>query len=329
MKVIFFGTPDYVLPIVKALHKKYNTNTEQQLVAVVTQPPRPTGRHGYLTFSAVDDWAHKRGIKVLTDPQKVWESDLGIVASYGNILSKEVINRFKYGLLNIHPSCLPDLRGATPIPATILSGDTKTCVSIIKMDDQMDHGPIVSSFKEEVKPDDTTETLRTRLFEHSAEFLLELLPSYLSGKINLKPQDHSQATFTKLLKKSDGYIPPQYLNNAIKGKVSNDDWEIRFMSNFKLNPSPQNIANFIRAMHPWPNAWTEVSLGHLEHGRENSKRLKIISSHLEPNPSLVIPGQDQESTQIKLMLDQVQLEGKSQTTWDQLKLGYPNLSFQK
>jgi methionyl-tRNA formyltransferase len=315
MRIIFFGTPDYVLPIVKALHKKYNTNTEQQLVAVVTQKPKPTGRHGYLTFSAVDDWAHKRGIKVITDPDTVWESDLGIVASYGNILSKEVINRFKYGLLNIHPSCLPDLRGATPIPATILRGDTKTCVSIIKMDDQMDHGPVVSSFKEEVKPDDTTETLRTRLFEHSAEFLLELLPSYLSGKINLKTQDHEQASFTTLLKKSDGYISPKFIDAALEGKVLDEEWEIKFIRNYSQKPTAQNIYNFVRAMHSWPNAWTEVSTG------KETKRLKILSANLEP--AVIASGARQS-----LVLNKVQLEGKNETTWDQLKLGYPSLSFQ-
>lgn len=81
MKAIFFGTPDYVVPIAQALHKAYNQGREKQFTAVVTQEPKPTGRKGYLTFSAIDDWAHKKGIKVLTNPEDVWESDLGIVAS--------------------------------------------------------------------------------------------------------------------------------------------------------------------------------------------------------------------------------------------------------
>jgi methionyl-tRNA formyltransferase len=183
------------------------------------------------------------------------------------------------------------------------------------MDDQMDHGPVVSSFKEEVKPDDTTETLRTRLFEHSAEFLLELLPSYLSGKINLKTQDHEQASFTTLLKKSDGYISPKFIDAALEGKVLDEEWEIKFIRNYSQKPTAQNIYNFVRAMHSWPNAWTEVSTG------KETKRLKILSANLEP--AVIASGARQS-----LVLNKVQLEGKNETTWDQLKLGYPSLSFQ-
>jgi methionyl-tRNA formyltransferase len=318
MRIIFFGTPDYVLPVVKALYKKYNQGPEQQLVAVVTQEPKPMGRHNYLAFSPVDDWAHKRGIKVLTDPELVWESDLGIVASYGKILSEDVIKRFKYGILNIHPSCLPDLRGATPIPASILRGDTTTCVSIIKMDEQMDHGPIVSKFKEEIKPGDTTESLRARLFSRSSEVLIELIPSYISGKINLKLQDHKSATFTSLLKRSDGYIPPKFLNYALDGNNANEDWKINFIKDFSIKPTPVSMNRFIAAMHPWPNAWSYVIPG----PDQESRRLKIISSHLD---SSVVGSQ----STVVLKLDEVQLEAKPATTWDQLKLGYPSLSFQK
>ena len=306
MKAIFFGTPDYVVPIAQALHKAYNQGREKQFTAVVTQEPKPTGRKGYLTFSAIDDWAHKKGIKVLTNPEDVWESDLGIVASYGKILSKDVIKRFKHGILNIHPSCLPDLRGATPIPASILRGDTTACVTIIKMDEELDHGPILSKFKAEILPTDTTETLRTRLFELSAEFLMELIPSYLSGKINLKSQNHKEATLTRLLKKSDGFIPPQYLSQVLEGKSVNEDWTIRFMNNYNLKPAPQTLFNFVRAMHPWPGAWTTIKT------KEKSKSLKILKAHIEDN---------------KLVLDEVHLEGKSPTTWKQFQLGYPEAKF--
>lgn len=273
LKIIFFGTPEYVVPILSKLAKVH------EIVAVVTQPPKPVGREQYKKYSPVDDWAHKRNIPIFFQFDKPFpEAELGVCAAYGKIIPETVINQFKFGILNIHPSLLPKYRGASPISTAIINGDMETGVTIIKMDEKMDHGPIVTFFKEEILPDDTTDGLRERLFERSAEVLIQLIPAYISGKIKPKEQNEKEATFTKVLNREDGFID-------LKEKT------------------PEEIERFIRAMYPWPGAWMRL---------ENQKRLKLLKAHLGEG---------------KLVLDEVQLEGKDPVSWKQFKEGYPNYSF--
>lgn len=219
-------------------------------------------------------------------------ADVGVLASYGKILPKEILNIPKQGILNIHPSLLPKYRGASPVQAAIAAGDKVTGVSIIKMDEKMDHGPIVTQFKEPIKPDDTAETLYFRLFREGAKVLLTILPAYLEGRIKTRQQDHSQATFTKLLKKENGFIPPGII--APKRGPSSK-WK-----------SPENLERFIRAMSPWPGAWTEIKV--TRNKKQVTRRLKILKAHLEAG---------------KLILDQVQLEGKKTVSFKQFQEGYP------
>jgi methionyl-tRNA formyltransferase len=179
--------------------------------------------------------------------------------------------------LVIHPSLLPLYRGASPVPAAIKNGDIKTGVTFLRMDEKMDHGPIVSQFKEDILPDDTADVLRNRLFAKSADVLVETITPYIKGKIKLKKQDDGMATFTKLVTKQDGFI------------------------DLKLK-SAGEAERFIRAMHPWPGAWTYLP---------NEKRLKLIKSHIENE---------------KLVLDEVQLEGKLPVTMKQFCEAYPQFS---
>jgi len=308
MNVVFFGTPDYVIPILKSLHKRFNKPPEKNLIAVVTQPPKIVGRQKFREFSAVDDFAHKRKIDIIHDPKDAPQADLGILAAYGEIIPKEVIGRFKFGILNIHPSLLPEFRGASPTQAAIAMGQTTTGVSIIKMDDLLDHGPVVSRFKAEVLPDDTNETLRQRLFERASEFLIDMLDGYTSGKINLKPQDHEAATFTRQIHKEDGFIPPNILKMALQGKKANENLENFFIKNVDFAANPQNIERLNRAFYPWPIIWSLIKVG----ANKEEKRIKIIKSHLEDN---------------KLVLGVVQLEGKTEVTWKQFQEGYPEYEF--
>lgn len=269
MRIVFFGTPDYVLPILTLLHKKFVTRSGlSPIVAVVTQSPKPTGRKQILTYSPIDKWAYEHKVPTFYDFNKpLPESELGVCAAFGSIIPKTVIDNFKFGILNIHPSLLPKYRGASPIQAAIASGDTQTGVTIIKMDEKVDHGPIITQFKEEIGPSDTTETLRVRLFERSALVLVELIEPYLQGKIKPKKQKDGEATFTKTTTKEDGFI------------------------DLTLHRSPITVHNFIRAMFPWPCAWTRLPDG---------KRLKLLPA------------------------DMVQLEGKNPVTRRQFEAAYPN-----
>jgi len=305
MKIIFFGTPDYVVPILEKLNKYH------EIVAVVTQSPKPMGREKTLTYSAVDAWAFKKKIIRNFDYVDLPEADLGVCASFGMIIPQVVLDLFPHGILNIHPSLLPQFRGSSPIQATLISGINPTGVSIIRMVDKLDAGPVLTQFKEDVMPNDTNESLRARLFEKSADVLLEMIPAYVDGKIKYKHQNEEQASFTTMIKKEDAFIPFEFIKNAMNLNFvmeinSNDKpWEVGFIKNYNLTPSAEVINRIIKAMSFWPIAWTEISLG----STGQNKRLKIISSHINPESGY-------------LELDEVQLEGKKPTTWKQFKGAY-------
>lgn len=291
MKIVFFGTPYYALPVLTSLHKSFVTGPgKSPITAVVTQSPKPVGRKQILSYSPIDKWAHEHKIPTFYSTKELLENgtdaDFGVLASYGEIVPQEVINQFPKGILVIHPSLLPKYRGASPVTEAIRNGDDVTGVTIFRMDSKMDHGPIISQFKKEISPEDTTQTLRDRLFESSAEVLVELIEPWQKGKITPKVQDESQATYTKILTKQDGLIVLQ-------------------------GTDPLQAERFIRAMTPWPGAWTKVKL-QMPNDKFQIKRLKLIQSHIENN---------------ELVLDEVQLEGKNPVSWKQFTEAYPDLKF--
>jgi len=246
MKIIFFGTPEYVIPIVKILYKYH------EIVAVVTQTPKETGRNKVKTFSAVDKYAHKRHIPVYYDFSQLPDADIGVLASYGKIIPKPILTKFPYGILNIHPSLLPKFRGPSPVQTNVIDDPDNVGATIIKLSEKMDAGAIISSFKDDLTPEDTGETLRNRLFKRSAQFLIDLIPNYIKGKIKPKPQDESLATYTKILTRKDGFV----------------DF---------LKDDPEFIFRKYKALDPWPGIWTEIEIQNLK----VKKRLKILDCVLE------------------------------------------------
>ena len=324
MKIVFFGTPNYVVPVLEALHKALKNRGESPIAAVVTQEPKLSGREQQKTFSPVDAWAYQHKKPIYFNPMDIVteniDAEIAVLASFGKIIPDEVIKYFKYGIINIHPSLLPQWRGASPIQATIVSGQKETGVTFMKLDPLLDHGEIISQFKDEVFDTDNNESLRTRLFERASNVLVDLIPAYTSGKIKTKPQEHDKATFTKQLKKEDGFIPPKYLEAELSGKTRRDKWEISWMKvdnkSYYSQPTVYNVFSFIRAMEPWPGAWTSVKVGN---DTSQAKRLKILKAHLS-NLQTTTNGP-------QLMLDEVQLEGKSPVSWRQFTEGYPNAKF--
>lgn len=308
IKIVFFGTPEYTLPIVSTLHKHFRSQSNPNPIsAVVTQPPRPTGRKKIITHSAVDHWAHKKKIRKFYDPQEIFknkiEANIAVLAAYGQIIPKEVLSYFPHGILNVHPSLLPHFRGASPVQATITTNHP-VGATIIKLDEKMDHGPIVARFKDELLPDDTTNSLRTRLFERSAEVLKTLIPAYMSGKVTIKKQDHENATFTTLLKKDHGFIDWNLLKSAMEGNETKDVLRIPFVKDFNFLPNAENIERLSRALNPWPGLWTllpEEDDALQPHAL--GKRMKIHSMSYRNN---------------HLLLQVVQLEGKEETEWENI-----------
>lgn len=161
------------------------------------------------------------------------EADLGVVAAYGRILTKNELNTPKYGCINIHPSLLPKYRGPTPVQTAILNGDKETGVTIIKLDEEVDHGPILAQVKKPIFLTDTSESLYKRLFEKGAQLLPITLHEYINGLIKPVAQNHSKATFTKPLTRTDGYID---ISDTI---------------------SSERLGQMIRAYYPWPGTWAK------------------------------------------------------------------------
>jgi methionyl-tRNA formyltransferase len=223
--IVFFGSDSWSIHVLKALEDNF------EVAAVITAPN-----------SAVSSFF--KGL-VLT-PDKLNEdlksyllnlqSDLFVVASYGKIIPQAILDIPKYGALNVHPSLLPKFRGPSPVPATILSGDKETGVTIIKMDAEMDHGSIVLTKEIKLSGQEDTPELINKLFQLGGELIVDVIPDFIAGKIDLKEQNHSQATFCKMMKREDGYF-----------EIDNP-------------PSPEVLDRMIRAYNPWPGVWTKWNL---------------------------------------------------------------------
>jgi methionyl-tRNA formyltransferase len=171
--------------------------------------------------------------------------DLIIVANFGQILPQEILDIPQYGCLNVHPSLLPKYRGASPVQSAVLNGEAKTGVTIIFMDAQIDHGPILAQKETIIGPNETYSQLHDRLAALGAELLIDTLPDWIAGRIELREQDHKLAIYTKILTREDGKI----------------DWR----------KSDEEIERQIRAFNPWPGTYTIWQ----------KKRIKILKGMME------------------------------------------------
>ena len=231
------GTPDFAAVILRCLLQRPDLVT---VAAVVTQPDRPAGRGRRLEQPPVKVEAARTGVEVVQPvsvrrPRFVeWlrqvAPDLLLVAAYGKILPPAVLAIPPRGALNVHASLLPRHRGASPVSAALLAGDTVTGVSLMLMNEAMDAGPVLAKAAEPIASDDTTETLTERLSSLGATLLVNALPQWLAGTLTAQPQDSGQATYCRPLRRDDGRLlwdePAEYL------------------------------ARQVRAMIPWPGAYT-------------------------------------------------------------------------
>lgn len=249
------GTPDFAVPALEALIGSDFID----VIAVVANPDRPVGRKQTLTPPPAKLLAEKYGIPVL-QPDRIkkpeWiekikelNPELIIVAAFGQIIPKEILDIPKYKTLNIHGSLLPELRGPSPIPYAILEGHKKTGNTIMLVDELMDHGQILAQRELEISEKETSETLFEKMAKMGANLLMETLPLWIEGKINPQEQDHTKATYCKIITKEDGKI----------------DWQ----------KSAEEIERQIRAFTPWPGAFC-----FFEDQNGNKKRLKIIEADI-------------------------------------------------
>jgi methionyl-tRNA formyltransferase len=209
-RIVFMGSPEFSVPILRALAGRY------QLVGVVTQPDRPAGRGRQLKPPAVKLAAADLGLPTmqpvkLRSPEAMerlrqWSPELIVVAAFGQILRPEVLSLPAHGCVNIHASLLPRWRGAAPIQAALLAGDTQTGVTIMQMDPGVDTGAILSQRAMPIGSEDTAGTLSERLSAIGADLLLETLPGYLEGEMRARSQDNQGATYAPMLKKEDALL---------------------------------------------------------------------------------------------------------------------------
>lgn len=229
MKTVFFGSSEYVIPILEVLKDKFG------LFLIVT-----TEKQGSVVeFAKNNDISFLSSSKISSkelEQIKNTDADVGIVADFGLILTKNAIDSFPRGILNVHPSLLPRYRGPTPVQTAILNGDKQTGVTIFKIDEKMDHGPILAQEEFEIVKDQTAKDLFKILFKLGASFLEKTLIDYIEEAIQPAPQDEQDATITKLLGKQDGLIE---INKP---------------------PEKQKLSNMIRAYFPWPGVWFHATV---------------------------------------------------------------------
>jgi len=278
-RTIFIGSGRFAVPSLKAIIDCPFLKLE----LVITSPDKPAGRKQELTSSPIKQAALSGKAEIL-QPKKIAElkteisrikPDMTIVCAYGQIIPKDILEIPKFGSINLHPSLLPKYRGPSPIQTAILNGDKKTGVTVMLMDEKMDHGPIISQKETEISNEETGQSLEEKLSRLAADFLLEILPRYLEGKIKPLPQEENQASYTKIISRQDGKI----------------DWQ----------KSAQEIGQMVRAFYPWPGAWTIL----------NNKRLKIIKGKAakEKTPQTLPAGKSYFLPEI------IQPEGKKPMPW--------------
>lgn len=273
-KFAYFGTPSFST---LALDELENNGMIPEII--VTSPDSKVGRKQILTPSPVKLWAIERNIKVLQpvdikDPLFIGELtqdnwDFFILAAYGKIIPKIILDMPKAGILNIHPSLLPKYRGPTPIQTAILSGDEETGVSIIILDEKMDHGPIVA--QEKIKIDEHNKTdLDNILWPLGAKLIANTIADLLENKITPIEQLHSESTYTRKFENKDAYIEPSLILK------DNQDME-----------EVSEAERMIRSLNPEPGTWTEI----------NNKRIKILTAEIKDgklNPIEIIPAGKQK-----------------------------------
>jgi methionyl-tRNA formyltransferase len=255
-RVVFMGTPEFAVPSLQALVRHHS------VAGVVTQPDRPSGRGQQLVLPAVKQAALDAGLPViqprrLSEPAamqqlEAWQPELIMVAAFGQILRPAVLALPPHGCVNVHASLLPRHRGAAPIAAAILAGDTETGVTIMQMNAGLDTGPILAARRTAIRPDDTTPALAERLAQLGADLLVEVLPDYLTGRLAAQPQDEALATYAPQLKKVDGRL----------------DF---------TRPAAQ-LARQVRAMLPWPGAYALLPAS----VDEAARPLRVLRAAVEP-----------------------------------------------
>jgi methionyl-tRNA formyltransferase len=319
LNIIFMGTPEFASPILEEL-----CQSDFKPKAVITAPDKPAGRGQEVTPPPIKILAQKYEIPVrqpatkeeLTKQTLELEPDLILVAAYGKILPKEILDAPKYGSVNVHPSLLPKYRGPSPIQFAILNGDPKTGVSIMLMNEKMDEGPILAQEAAEIEKGETSKSLEGKLAKIAAKLLTKTLnywivlnemPKSAKNLVLPQQQDNSQATYTKILTKQDGKI--------IWDKTASE------------------LERQIRALYPWPGSFT-ILKAPTASGQNKSLSLKILKAGVSEIQTEKELGQvfltDSQKLAVQtgkncLIIEQLQPEGGKEMSAADFLNGHPEI----
>lgn len=302
-RLLFWGTSFFGASIFKELL----TQKEVQVVGVITQPDQPAGRHQALTPSLVKSIATASGIPVFA-PEKLSDSafineisslhpDVSVVVAYGRLIPNQLLDLPTQGALNIHPSLLPIYRGPSPIQAAILNGDSETGVSLMVLDNEMDHGPIIAQERVTLSGTERSPELSELLAEVGSRLLQAHLVPYLSGERTPQPQQHDLASVCRLITRDDGRI----------------DWQLPAI----------NIERQERAYDPWPGIWTQWTDG------DEARRVKLFGGRVESNslPSGVMQLVDDRlqigTATTAISFGEMQADGKKRMSVTDTLRGWP------
>jgi len=234
-KIVFMGTPIFAVPILKSLYQN-----GYQVSVVYTQPPQKSQRGQKINKSLIQSLSETLNIEFRTplslknnreeyEYLKKLDADLGIVVAYGQIIPSEILNLTKKGFINIHASLLPKWRGAAPIQRSIINLDKQTGITIMKINNKLDSGPICNSYKIDISNNENAEIISNKLSLLGAEKILDNIDNILDDEIEFKEQNHADATYANKIEKSEGKI----------------DW----------NNKAENIIGKINGLYPSPGAW--------------------------------------------------------------------------
>ncbi|HLK99091.1 MAG TPA: methionyl-tRNA formyltransferase [Myxococcaceae bacterium] len=284
-RIVFMGTPEFAVASLAALFDI------GEVVAVVTQPDKPKGRGNAISISPVKALALERGLTVL-QPQKLrtppfaeelrkLSPDVCVVTAYGKILPKDVLEVPPHGCVNVHASLLPRFRGAAPIQWAIAHGDTETGVALMRMDEGLDTGPVISMKRLPIEHEDTSATLHGKLSRLGGDILREALPAYLRGELKPAPQPSEGMVLAPIIQKEDGLL--DFSRPAVE------------------------LERRLRAFTPWPGVYTGLNGARLK-----VHRVRVGSGQGAPGTVLSAGPQGLEVAcgEGSLVLLDVQLEGK-------------------
>lgn len=300
MKIVFMGTPDISVSILESIY-----NSRHEVTAVVTREDKPKGRGKEMAFPPVKEFALEHNIPIM-QPAKIktteaieelrsYEADIFVVAAYGQILSKEILDMPRLGCINVHTSLLPKFRGSAPIQWAIIEGETETGVTIMQMDEGMDTGDILFTQTVPIAADETGGSLFDKLAECGAGLIVKALDAIEAGDFTPVKQDEELATYAKMLNKKLGYV--------------------------RFQRTAAEIERLIRGLDPWPSTYTYY----------NGKTLKIWKAEVINETDNAAPGTvvkvDGEAIYVNttkgiLKITELQLEGKKRMKTKDFLLGY-------